>query len=113
MRSSFASTSRSKSDKNGLGPRRDRPERGPPDQTAVGGRLLRHPFLFLGFAQEGFGDFPRQPELAAQQAADEQSVIGVEPLGRVIDRLREFLSVAKAAFASSEPKPRDKINAWL
>ncbi len=64
-------------------------------QAAASGRRFRRPFLFLGFAHEDFGGFPRQPQLAAPQAADEQSVIGVEPLGHAVDLLGELPSAGE------------------
>src|SRR5208282_2192270 len=81
-------------------------------QAAASGRRFRRPFLFLGFAQEGFGGLSRRPQLAAHQAADEQSIISVEPLGAALSTpVASSRARAKAAFASSEPKPRDNMTA--
>ena len=51
--------------------------------VAARDRCLRHPPLVFGVAQEALRGLPRQAELAAQQAAGEQPVIGVESLVRI------------------------------
>src|SRR5215470_12513969 len=48
-------------------------------------RRLGHPPFVFGVAQEALRGLLRQAELASNQAADVQPVIGVEPLARILD----------------------------
>jgi hypothetical protein len=59
-------------------------------QEAAAKPTLRCPCFAFSLAQKCSGDLPRQPQLAAHDVADPQTVINGESLGRVIDRRRKF-----------------------